>query len=447
MPGGTATTAKGTKWSDDKFLDEIRSQSDKLANDCVRRLEAGGVRTSDVTQIFKQMQYNGAPIPHNTPSALREFLEQTNSLPPDIKPKRLDQGQTAFMTHLVPSALVLLLKSIPEGYAAPSLARILNISGQLRDNPYHRLMGTLRFLIDVSTPHGFEQAEGHPAKQSPPPRAIITTQKVRLMHAGVRTNVAPEWEDYDEYVRKYGTPINLEDMLGTMIGFSMLVVWGLRTLRVSMGPESEYTEDEEAYYYVWRTFGRMFGIYPAGQPESKEYIPQNLTEAREFYDSYRRRHFVGATDFTRGWRVRSEQANLGGVELADAHVRMIGVVVKHIFPRPLRPFIPGPAARLVPRIYLRYLIGDRGCARIGVRPVTLFLLLKWVLFNAPHVWARLWGRVNSEAHVRISKWFLQHLIKMVYDKEPGFIIPSDVEDLKQLVETGWRDAPPRVTTG
>lgn len=465
MPDGAAAIEPDPKWKKDAFLDKIRSHSDELANDCVRRLRSDRVKTAEITSVFRQMQYNGAPIPDKTPDALREFLERTKNLPtsPDpIDSNRLTEGQSFFMLQSVPSALVLACKSIPEGYAAPSLARILNISGQLRDNPYHRLMGTLRFLIDVASPGGFEvpeKAEGTTkvalekliadGKQSLSvgqlklinnlPRAIITTQKVRLMHAGVRINVAPEWEDYDEYVRKYGTPINLEDMLGTMIGFSMLVVAGLRKLRVT--PEQKagvYTDEEEAYYYVWRTFGRMFGIYPTGQPNSIEYIPQTLTEAKDFYDSYRRRHYVGAEDLDRCWRARSWQVNPDGVDLADAHLRMAGVVMKHMFPRPLRPFIPGPLVRLVPRIYLRHLIGDKGCARIGVRPVTLMLLLKWVLINAPRVWARLWERVKPEAHIRISKWFLLYLIRMQYDKKLGFIIPSSVGDLINLVESGWK---------
>ena len=437
-------------------------ESDKLANDCVEQLKSDEVTTEEITSVFRQMQYNGAPIPDGTPDALAKFLEATKELPAATDLGRLKRGQDAFMLHAVPSALVLVCKSIPEGYAAPSLARILNISGQLRDNPYHRLMGTLRFLIDVASPGGFEvpeKVEGMTevaltkliadGKQSLSvgqlklinalPRAIITTQKVRLMHAGVRTNVAPEWADYLEYKRKYGAPINLEDMLGTMIGFSMLVVVGLRKLRVTMElEEGRYSKDEEAYYYVWRTFGRMFGIYPTGQPDNIDFIPQNLTEAREFYRSYRRRHYVGAEDLDRCWRARSWQVNPDGVDLADAHLRMAGVVLKHMFPRPLRPFIPGPLVRLVPRIYLRHLIGDKGCARIGVRPVTLMLLLKWVLINAPRVWARLWERVKPEAHIRISKWFLLYLIRMQYDKKLGFIIPSNVKDLIDLVESGWK---------
>lgn len=443
MTASALHTGPATKWSDDAFLDSIRQHGDQLADDCVRGLKADGVRTPEITRVFRAMAFNGAPIPEDTPPRLRAYLEETGRLPPGTDIDRVDRGQAAFMTHCIPSVLVLLLKSIPEGYAAPALTRILSLSGELRDNPYHRLMGTLQLLIDVSSPHGFE-----PGRER---RGIVSTQQVRLLHAGVRVNVAPNSPaalDYDAYRREHGLPINLEDMLGTLIGFSLLVVHGLRTLRVRLGPRGDgktpavpgdgtYTEAEEAYYYVWRTFGRMFGIHPPGQPQSLEFLPASLTEAAEFYASYCRRHYVGATSLARGWRARSEAENRDGVELADAHVRMIGVVVQHVLPRPLRPMVPGPSLRLVPRIYARQLIGEEGCARIGIRPVTLFLLLKWLLFHFPQAWARLWGRVDSRLHVRISEMFLERLVKIGYAEGVTFTVPGDLQDLKNLVERGW----------
>ena len=71
--------------------------------------------------------------------------------------------------------------------------------------------------------------------------------------------------------------------------------------------------------------------------------------------------------------------------------------------------------------------------------MTLFFLLKWLLFNLPHVWARLWQPVDSQVHVRMSQWFLQHLVNMMYERPPGFIIPSNRQDLVNLVEEGWKD--------
>ena len=438
------STASGTipktKWSDDAFLERLRRSPDSLANECVTTLREQGVGTKEIMKIFRSMQLNGAPPPPETPDVLRDFLDTTGKIPPDadLSPQeqldRLAQGQTAFMTHMLPSAMALLFKSIPEGYAAPPLTEVLNISGMLRDNPYHRIMGTLRFLIDVSSPGGFNPGEGH--------RGILTTQKVRLMHAGVRMNVAPQWDGYEEYKKKYVGPISTEDMLGTMMGFSLLVVHGLRSLHVQMGSGQRdmdgHTDDEEAFYYVWRIFARMFGVYPDGQPDSNEFIPQNLAEATECYDGYCRRHYVGAEDFSRGWRERSEAANAGGVALADGHVNMGGVIVLHMFPKALRPVIPGPLVRMVPRIYMHHLIGSAGCARIGVRPVFLMVIMKFVLINGPRVWAAAWNMVSPKTHVRMSEWLLEKLIRMVYNKELGFIIPSDVKDLRNLVETGWK---------
>lgn len=429
-----------TKWSDDGFLDEIRAQSDPLASDCVRALGDQGVTTKEITRVFREMTYNGATLPGGTPAVLRSFLEETSRVPADADLARLQRGQVAFMTHAVPGCLALLHKSLPEGYAAPTLTEVLGISAQLQENPYHRLLGTLQFLIDISSPESFEP--GPPTQVDRPRwkrghRAIVTTQQVRLMHAGIRVNVAPRWSGFPAYQQRFGTPVNLEDMLGTLMGFSLLVVTGLRGLEIGLGgpaPSGRFNEDEEAFFYVWRIFGRMFGIYPAGSPGSEEFLPASLTEAQEFYDSYRRRHYVGATDFSSGWRRRSEAANPVGVGLGDAHVRMLGEVVRRVLPSLIRPLVPGAVARLVPRIYLRSLIGATGCARVGVRPVLLLFGLKWVLFRGPRVWAKLWRRVDVNTHVMLSETFLESLIKMMYEQPPGFVVPSSVGDLEALVE-------------
>ena len=58
-----------------------------------------------------------------------------------IDGERLKRGQRVFMTHALPAALVLLVKSLPEGYAAPSLSKVLSVSGNLSQRPYRRLLG------------------------------------------------------------------------------------------------------------------------------------------------------------------------------------------------------------------------------------------------------------------------------------------------------------------
>jgi hypothetical protein len=57
--------------------------------------------------------------------------------------------------RLFPACAVLLLKSLPEGYAAPNLSRVLAETGNMERRTYRRLLGVLQLLLNVSTPGGF----------------------------------------------------------------------------------------------------------------------------------------------------------------------------------------------------------------------------------------------------------------------------------------------------
>ena len=95
----------------------------------------------------------------------------------------------------------MLAKSLPEGYAAPNLAQVLNLSGDLRNRTYKRLLATLQLVLNVSSCTGF----------GPGGRAVISAQKLRLLHAGTRYITRKARPHFEE---KYGVPVNQEDMLG-----------------------------------------------------------------------------------------------------------------------------------------------------------------------------------------------------------------------------------------
>jgi len=88
---------------------------------------------------------------------------------------------------------VLLAKSPPSGYAAPSLALVLNLSGDLIRSPYRRLLGVLQMVVNVCASRGFE----------PGGRAVVTAQKLRLLHEGVRRIARRRLPDFEA---RYGVP-------------------------------------------------------------------------------------------------------------------------------------------------------------------------------------------------------------------------------------------------
>ena len=391
------------KWSDDQFLDRLRRQGDNAADHCFAELREV-LREEDFSQLFQMLYRNDVTLPEGVQEPLQKFLISTMKMPlvdaRSIDSERLKRGQRVFMTNAFPAALVLLVKSLPEGYAAPSLSKVLTVSNNLTQRPYRRLLGVLQMVINVSSVGGFD----------PLGKAIVTVPKIRLLHASVRKIVREHLEDYE---RVYGVPVNLEDMLGTVMGFSYLVITGLRQLDIGLSDHQA-----EDLYYVWRIFAQMMGIHPDGQPNCSDYVPRNLGEAEKFYLSYQRRHYVNA------------EHNPEGVKLAVTNLQMLNDLLPQT---PLRRI----GLKIIPRIYMEELIGRQGCERIGVHPVRFLSLTKWLVTTFPSLWSRLWNvvdRVDQSQHIHenLSRVFFQGLINREFNGEITFRIPDNLEELNEL---------------
>ena len=393
--------ATDTRWSDDAFLDRLRAEGDAAADACLRALGD----SQNFSEIFRFLNANDAPIPASAPDALRQFLVSYDRLPvPDgsgVDHARLQRGEEVFMTHACTSALCLLAMSLPAGYAAPNLAQVLVMSGDLKKHPYTRLLGVLQMVVNVTSPRGFE----------PGGKAIVTAAKLRLLHAGVRQLVRRRLPEYEG---RYGMPVNHEDMLATIMGFSLLVIRGLQSLRVGL------THGEAAdYYYLWRTFALTMGIHPPGSPNSTEYLPETLADAEAFFASYARRHY------------RDAAVNAEGVELTRASVMMLDRMVHDT---PLR-WLGG---HLLPRVYMQQLLGADGLRQRGVTPLRGHAIVRaWLMFVV-RVWSALGTRVDqrygTHLHERLSQRLFRYLIKRTMRGEVTFLIPEQLSDLHALTD-------------
>lgn len=391
-----------SRWSDDAFLDRLRLEGDAEADACVAALSDS---REAYRGLFQFLSSNDTVVPASAPPALQAFFADALRVPtPDGAPvdvKRLRSGERAFQSHACCGALVLLANSLPAGYAAPNLSKVLVLSGDLDTHPYKRLLGVLQMIVNVAATDGFA-SNG---------KAIVTAAKLRLLHAGVRRIVRHQEPDYD---KQYGMPVNHEDMLGTLMGFSLLVTHGLWELGIGL------TSDEaEDFYYLWRTFGLAMGIHPPGAPHSTEYLPATLVEAHEFYRSYERRHYRTAKD------------NPEGVELTRACLLML----EHIIGiTPLGRF----AASRVPRVYMQRLLGAPGLIQRGVEPVPMHPVIEFLLLAPLHIWTWLGSRADGTklrvAHDRLAESFFQGLINRTLDGEVTFMIPERISDLRALTD-------------
>ena len=384
-----------TRWSDDAFLDTLRAQVDVQADETAARLVADG-GAAGTRDLFRHLASNDDQVPPGAPAPLVEFFATTRALPPGTDPARLERGEQVFMRHAFPAALVLLAKSLPEGYSAPSFGEILHVSRDLEVHPYRRLLGVLQMVVNVSAPGGFTERG----------KAITSAQKMRLLHAALRVHVLPRYlPDFD--TARYGPAINKEDMLATVMGFSYLVIDGLRILGAPL-PGAE----AEDLYYVWRVFAQMVGIHPESRPESADYVPGGVGEAAEFYAAYKRRHYVDAAQ------------NPKGVVLAHDNLRML----QDLMPRWWR--LAGLGA--VPQIYMQDLIGAEGCARVGIEPVFGHALVKAVLLRLVRLSHRVIDVVPAGIDETVARQIFQGIINRSDGGQVTFLVPDTLADVRSL---------------
>ncbi len=403
------------RWADDAFLDELRAHTDAAADACVAALDVH----KDYADLFKQAVANDSVLPADAPPALREFFATTDNqlwletdrdrFPDGLDHERLKRGERVYLDHAFFASVVLLAKSLPEGYAAPCLSSLLNLSGNLRTEPYRRLLGVLQLVVDVSSVDGFDKSG----------RALAAARQARLMHAGIR-RFAPRM--LPNYVTMYrGAPVNFEDMLGTIMGLSLLVIDGLPRLGNALSDQ-----DAGDYYYLWRAFAVAMGIHPPGEEGSAAWVPATIEEARIFYQSYERRHYE-----------HDPAKNPDGVALAQENLAML----QHLLPGPLR--LPG--LRLIPDFFMTQLIGDEGCRRVGLTPHHVPYGLHGVAVGIVSGLVGL-GRwfdrhdPGGTLHPTISTMLLQDMIKREYGGIVTFEIPESITQVQDLVRKRRADA-------
>ena len=150
--------------------------------------------------------------------------------------------------------------SLPASYAARKGVQVLYRTGYLNNRANHRLFETTQMVMDVMVPGGLN-ADG---------RGVRSAQKVRLMHAAVRRLILTDPEN--PWDPEFGVPINQEDLMGTFLVFTQLIIDGLHRLGIVTSPE-----EDQGFLETWKVIGRLMGI-------QESMIPANMAEAKFLCD-------------------------------------------------------------------------------------------------------------------------------------------------------------------
>jgi hypothetical protein len=150
-------------------------------------------------------------------------------------------GSAFFVKHAEQVMQLLGLLSLPYCYAAADGAMVLYLSRRLQDDAERRLSDTAEFIWNVMNPRAFTSAGS----------GFSSCLKIRVTHAAARyyTLKNSNWD------ANTGVPVNQEDMAGTNLAFSLIVIRGLRKL----GYTVSYSE-QQAFLHLWNVIGFLLGI-------------------------------------------------------------------------------------------------------------------------------------------------------------------------------------------
>lgn len=290
-------------------LDAARLLGDEAADRLVGEM---GARAWAINASLATVATVEDPRPQGIPDGLWALVAPP--LPAWADPHRLRAAQAFADRNLPAITLALFCAALPASYGDREGARLLAATGRMHRDLDRRVNETARFLFDVLRPNGFDRGG----------RALASIGKVRLVHASVRAM-------FRQRVPMAETPINQEQMLGTVCLFSIVVLDAIERLGVAVHPR-----DAEDYVHLWRVTGALLGVDACLLPDSR-------SAATALFRELKRRRFAPSDD---------GKALLDDLVLAmERHAGMFGM-------------------RDAPRAMIRHLLGADDADRMGVKPPT-----------------------------------------------------------------------------
>jgi hypothetical protein len=248
-----------------EFLGAKRLLGDAAADEFIQKVFA------DPASRIQLQQWLSGP---STPGHLRslqetfpdvDFIYHCAELPSWTDHTLMKAGSAFFAKHSEMIMSLLGLLSLPYCYTAANGAMVLYLSELIHKQTTKRLFDTAIFVWEVMAPDAFSKTGN----------AFEEILKVRIMHAAVRyyTLKDGKWTD------SWGLPINQEDMAGTNLSFSLIVIRGLRLLGFSVSQA-----ELEAFMHTWAVIGHLTGL-------NEDLIPGNTKMAQQLDQAIKKRQF------------------------------------------------------------------------------------------------------------------------------------------------------------
>ena len=239
----------------DSFLDAQRKMGDQQTDLLIEETFADPFRKAAFYQWLKgegQFEIDALVL------ALPSWADQ----------KQMKAGSEFFIRHSELIMSLLGLISLPYCYCAADGAMVLYQSEKIRNQTTMRLYETAIFVWEVMAPDAFGIGG----------KGFEAVLKIRLLHAMARHHLlkSGNWDN------AYGLPVNQEDMAGTNLAFSFIVLRGMDRLSVSVS-----SADRKSFMHLWNVIGFMMGLHDdliPRKPDSAHLLDRTISR-RQFRSS------------------------------------------------------------------------------------------------------------------------------------------------------------------
>jgi hypothetical protein len=245
----------------DEWLDELRKIGDPQLNSTL----LAAAKLFEPEDLIKKVQTN------RLLSECTELATSAFTVVPglELDVDKVRRAQRLFATYGTEIAGALLLAALPQSYAAQWGSRVLVATTRLHEDFRRRIVGTAQFLViamrgadsDRQAREFWTQPDREAEKVSmhTPWKACLA---VRLYHEAIRMDLADKRAakgGKNRTARLLGPqndpPLNQEDLLGTLLAFTVTVFEVLERYGLAWT-----AEDQEAYLYAWDVIGAHLGI-------------------------------------------------------------------------------------------------------------------------------------------------------------------------------------------
>ena len=384
-PATIAAAAKANRWTD-AFLDSMRQQTDPEADQIAREFFGSFPTQQDglaALMLLKRRYLDvwDAPMPTDLAPSLRAFYNKPVVYPDWVDSWRIDVASDLFMAYGPITLMTLLFKSAPLFWTNPAGAHAFFVAQIFSPDSVSRRLKLLpMFILNFTMPGRLAQTlttwPPHSSSSGLPPgvsihkgRGVLTIQKLRMAHACHRIILTLEQRkpelNWDR--KRFGEPINQEDLAQAMLHFCFSTIDGLAALGIA---QSE--DEQEATLMAWKTVAFLLGL-------REEMQPRDLADGRLLLETSYRRHAHPTPE---------------GAALVEQQLAV------------LRRLIPWPY-KDVPAAMMRYLLGTEIADLMKV-PNPKFVL--WLFTATSWLWK------DHKLFAYIAEWLSPKIVRGLDDK-------------------------------